>query len=79
MVLFWDILLLFVIFGISGSHSDAAPVGWMTTYTGLYSQSELERILMNATFNSTDNFYIIKNAFQPEPGSHKICILLFLI
>ena len=37
-------------------------------------QGVLKRILIEAIFNVTDNFYTIRNAFQPQPGVHKICI-----
>ena len=72
-------LLLTAVIIASTSHADAAPIGsWMTIYESSSNpydeRSTLEKILMNATFNSTDNFHIIKKAFQPRPGTHKICI-----
>ena len=41
---------------------------------GQFQRNELQKMLIEALFNSTDNFYLIKNAFQQEPGVHKICI-----
>ena len=45
-----------------------------SSYSSPHKQSTVERILNNAMFNSTDNFYTIKRAFQSQPGTHKICI-----
>ena len=69
-------MFLIVLIILSTSYSNAAPVGWMTTASSSspHEQGTVARILNNATFNSTDNFYTIKKVFQPQPGTHKICI-----
>ena len=66
--------------------SDGAPVGSRTrtvsfvdadfepTNTSQCQQNQLLGILVETIFNFTDNFYAIRNAFQPQPGVHKICI-----
>lgn len=66
--------------------SDGAPVGFRmprdidhifeptNRSTSQCQQSELQMILIEAIFNFRDNFYAIRNAFQPQPGVHKICI-----
>ena len=73
-------MLLTVLIVLSASYSNAAPPGWITTppttSTSSLEQGTVARILNNATFNSTDNFYAIKKAFQLQPGTHKICILI---
>ena len=65
--------------------AECAPVGERSTAetfvtesespsSSHFHRSELQRILVDAIFNFTDNFYTIKRAFQPEPGKLKICI-----
>ena len=73
---FYSYQLLAVLIIVDASYSNAAPMGWTTAAPNgsPHEQSTVERVLNNATFNSTDNFYTIKRAFQPQPGSHKICI-----
>lgn len=59
------------------NYMDAAPTRWESTAD--YNPdwlSEISKILRDSIFNSTDNFYAIKKAFQPQPGSHKICITI---
>ena len=45
-----------------------------STNTNQCQQSELQMILIEAIFSFTNNFYAIRNGFQPQPGVHKICI-----
>ena len=56
--------------------AEGAPVTFAESSSSdsQYQRSALHKILNDAIFNSTDNFYIIKRAFQVEQGVHKICI-----
>ena len=69
-----SIFYLLVFMLVSMSYIDAAPTRWESVANNPYQQSEVERILKDAIFNTTENFYVIKKAFQAQPGSHKICI-----
>ena len=72
----YNLLITVLITTGTGLHTNAAPVGRTTVGTSdsnYYNQGALEKMLMDATFNS-DNFYTIRKAFQPQPGTHKICI-----
>lgn len=64
-------LLAFILIGTS--YVDTAPIS-SSVANNPDQNNEVKRILKDAMFNSTDNFYIIKKVFQVQPGTHKICI-----
>ena len=73
-------LTVLIIGAIQTPDVDGAPMGsdtaafFESSSSSRYQRGALQRILIDAIFNVTDNFYAIKDAFQPQPGIHKICI-----
>ena len=70
--------ILYIVSTVISIQTDAAPAGPRSTAymssNSQFHQSALEWVLKDAIFNSTDNFYTIRKAFQPQQGTHKLCI-----